>query len=200
MKTTHGERFPPLSTSLPAFVQDGSDAEFRALIYELTSLFNIMQRNRRHFGTHIGVSESQALILMILAEASVATVGSIARRLEVSSQFVTIEVGKLVACKLVEKRPNESDRRSMFLSLTKKGEGLIRELAPLRRKTNDTVFRSLNRERARTLRAILADLIADGRIALHDLQAPRLTSDGAEHGRAGARVRPQVTANSRGAL
>src|SRR4051812_18868974 len=96
MKTAKDEAFPPLSTSLPAFLQNGSDAEFRALIYELTSVFNIMQRNRRYFGSHIGVSEPQALILMILAEVSDATVGYIARRLEVSSQFVTIEVGKLV--------------------------------------------------------------------------------------------------------
>jgi MarR family transcriptional regulator, organic hydroperoxide resistance regulator len=167
------ERFPPLSTSLPTFVQNGSDAEFRALIYELTSLFNIMQRNRRHFGGHIGVSETQALILMMLAEVTDVTVGYIARRLEVSSQFVTIEVGKLVASRLVEKRPDELDRRSVRLKLTAKGEGLVRDLAPLRRKANDTMFRSLDRERARALRTILADLIADGRIALHDLQAPR---------------------------
>ena len=167
------ERFPPLSTSLPAFVRNGSDAEFRALIYELTSVSNLMQRNRRHFGNHIGVSEAQALILMILAEISDATVGYIARRLDVSSQFVTIEVGKLVARKLVTKRPNEADRRSVCLKLTGNGETLLRELAPLRRKTNDTMFRSLDRERAKTLRAILADLIVDGRMALHDLQAPR---------------------------
>jgi MarR family transcriptional regulator, organic hydroperoxide resistance regulator len=195
MKTSNKERFPPLSTSLPAFVRNGSDAEFRALIYELTSLFNIMQRNRRHFGSHIGVSESQALILMILAEASDVTVGSIARRLEVSSQFVTIEVGKLVARNLVEKRPNESDRRSVFLKLTEEGEGLLRELAPLRRNTNDTMFRSLDRERARTLRAILADVIADGRLGLHDLQAPRPGSPAAEHARSsvGARRKAATT-------
>jgi hypothetical protein len=74
---------------------------------------------------------------------------------------------------LVEKRPDELDRRSVRLKLTAKGEGLVRDLAPLRRKANDTMFRSLDRERARALRTILADLIADGRIALHDLQAPR---------------------------
>jgi DNA-binding MarR family transcriptional regulator len=172
MKTSKDERFPPLSTSLPTFVQNGSDAAFRSLIYELTSVFNLMQRNRRHFSDHIGVSEAQALILMILAEMPDATVGYIARRLEVTSQFITIEVGKLVVSKLVKKRPNESDRRSVNLKLTDKGEALLRELAPLRRKINDTMFRSLDGERVRVLRIILADLIADGRMALHDLQAP----------------------------
>jgi len=189
MKNSKNERFPPFSTSLPAFVQNGSDAEFRALIYELTSVFNIMQRNRRHFGSHIGVSETQALILMMLAEVSNATVGYIARRLEVSSQFVTIEVGKLVASKMVEKRPNESDRRSVCLKLTAKGEALLRELAPLRRKANDTMFRSLDRDRARALRMILADLITDGRIALHDLQAPRPASPAAAKARSDQRMR-----------
>ena len=51
--------------------------------------------------------------------------------------------------------------------------GLRRDLARLRRMTNDTMFRSLDRERARTLRAILGGLVADRRMALHNLQAPR---------------------------
>jgi DNA-binding MarR family transcriptional regulator len=166
------EPFPPLSTSLETFLKDGSDRDFRRLIYDLTSLFNIMVRNRRHFGAYIGVTESQALMMMLIAETPGVTVGHIAQHLDVSSQFVTIQIGDLVKTGVVEKRPNEADRRSMFLSLTSKGESLLRELAPLRRRTNDTMFRSLTEQRANALKEILRELISDGRVALHDLEAP----------------------------
>jgi MarR family transcriptional regulator, organic hydroperoxide resistance regulator len=166
------DRFPPLSTTLDVFLRDGSDGEFRRLIYELTSIFNLMVRTRRNFAAYMGVTEPQALMMFIIAETQAATVGQIAQRIDVSSQFVTIEIGNLVKKGIVEKRPNEDDGRSMFLSLTSKGQSLLRELAPLRCKANDTTFRSLTMDRIRTLHDILNNLISDGRIALHEFESP----------------------------
>jgi MarR family transcriptional regulator, organic hydroperoxide resistance regulator len=168
------DRFPPLSTSLETFVKDGSDRRLRRLIYDLTSLFNGMVSNRRHFAAYMGVSEAQALMMFMIAETQDATVGQVAQRFNVSSQFATIEIGDLVKNDIVEKRPNEADRRSMFLRLTAKGKNLLRELAPLRRQANDTHWRSLTEDRATILQEILSDLIVDGRAALHELDAPHL--------------------------
>lgn len=166
-------RFPPLSTSLGVFVKDGSDHEFRKLVYDLTRLSHLMLCNRKHFGAYIGVSDAQALMMTIIAETEDATVGHIAQQLEVSSQFVTTEVAHLVTKGIVAKRPNEADRRSTLLSLTPKGRDLLHKQAPLRRKTNDTMFRSLTMEQAAILQEIVSNLIADGRIALHELEAPQ---------------------------
>jgi DNA-binding MarR family transcriptional regulator len=168
------DRFPPLSTSLETFVKDGSDRRLRRLIYDLTSLFNGMVSNRRHFAAYMGVSEAQALMMFMIAETPDATVGQIAQRFNVSSQFATIEIGDLVKKDVIEKRPNEADRRSMFLQLTAKGKNLLRELAPLRRQANDTHWRSLTEDRATILQDIVSALIADGRAALHELEAPHL--------------------------
>jgi MarR family transcriptional regulator, organic hydroperoxide resistance regulator len=166
--------FPPLSTSLKSFVKDGSDQKFRELIYDLTRLSNQMARNRRHFAAYIGVSEAQLLMMMIIAEMQGATVGHLAQQLNVSSQFVTIEIGDLIKKNIVEKRPNEADRRSKFLKLTPKGKRLFCEMAPLRRKANDIHFRSLTEDRASFLREIIAVLISDGMAALHELEAPHM--------------------------
>jgi MarR family transcriptional regulator, organic hydroperoxide resistance regulator len=168
------EAFPPLTTSLECFVKGGSDREFRQLIYDLTSLFNLMLRGRKQFAAYIGVTEAKMLMMTIIAESQGATVGYIAQQLNVSSQFVTIEINDLVKRDIVEKRPNEADRRSMFLDLTSKGRDLLRELAPLRRKANDMTFRSLTGDRARVLKEIISTLIADGNIAVHELEAPHL--------------------------
>jgi len=167
-------RFPPLSTSLRSFVKDGSDHKFRQLIHDLTRLSNQMARNRAHFAAYIGVSEKQLLMMTIIAEMQGATVGHIAQQLNVSSQFVTIEIGDLIKKNIVEKQPNEADRRSMFLSLTPKGKSLFCEMAPLRRKANDIHFRSLTEDRARVLQEIIAVLISDGMTAIHELEAPHM--------------------------
>jgi len=166
------EGFPPPTTTLKVFLKNGSDGAMRRLIYSLTSLFNQMVRNRKHFAAYIGVTEAQFLIMTIIAELETSTVGEIAQRLFVSSQFITIEVGDLVRRGIVEKLPNAADRRSMLLKLSVRGRRLLRELAPLRRMVNDTHWRSLTEERAKLLQEIVDELLADGRNALHEIEGP----------------------------
>lgn len=168
------ERFPPLSTSLENFVKDGSDREFRRLIYGLTALSSLMVRNREHFAAYIGVTDPQYLMITMIAENADATVGKVADLLGVSSQFVTVEIAKLIKKNIIAKKPNEADRRSMILELTPRGRTLLHELGPLRRKTNDLTFRSLNQQRAATLQELVTTLVEDARAALHELESPQM--------------------------
>src|SRR5215831_5299903 len=163
------ERFPPLTISLRSFVKDGSDREFRQLIYALTRLQNQMARHLKLFAAYMGVTEAQAIMMRIIAETPDATVGYLAQRLYVTSPFVTVEIDNLVKKNLVEKRRNPADRRSMFLSLTRKGKNLLGELSPIMRKGNDIHFRSLSEERARLLKEMINTLVADGMNSLREV-------------------------------
>jgi len=166
------EAFPPLTTSLEAFVKNRSDREFRQLIFELIGLSNQMGRHADHFARYIGTNNAQLQLILLMAQTPDLTVGQIAQVMSVSSQFVTIEIGNLIKKGIACKRPNQSDRRSSFLNLTPKGRNLVRELAPLQRRANDLQFRSLTEERARTLKEIIHTLIMDGRRVLHELESP----------------------------
>ena len=168
------DRFPPTSISLRHFTKDGSDRKFRELLYALIGLSTLMVQNRQRFAAHIGLTAPQYTMLALIAENPAATVGKLAEQLYVSSQFVTVEIGKLVEKGIVDKRPNEQDRRSMILNLTGKGKDLLREVGPVRRRTNDLMFRSLTEERAKLLKEIVDTLIADGTSALHELDAPHV--------------------------
>jgi DNA-binding MarR family transcriptional regulator len=172
--TAADEIFPPLTTSLVTFIKDGSDQEFRRLIYSFVSLTGFMEANRDYFARFIGVSSPQLLMMGVIAETPEPSISAIADRLSVSAQFVTTEIGKLIAKDVVRKRPNEADRRSVLLSLTPKGETLLRELGSVRRKINDMTFRSLTETRARELQQTLDDLIRDARSAVHELDAPHM--------------------------
>lgn len=174
--TPTDEIFPPMTTSLKSFVKNGTDREFRLLVYDLIKLSNQLARNRKHFATYMGVTDAQSLMMMIIAETRGTTVGHLAQQLNVTSQFVTIEIGDLVKKNIVEKRPNEADRRSMFLSLTPKGKNLLREVSPMLQKANDVMFRSLTEERAKVLKEMINTLVTDGGMALHELEAPHWLS------------------------
>jgi MarR family transcriptional regulator, organic hydroperoxide resistance regulator len=162
-----------LSTSLKSLLKDGSDKDFRRLIYNLLSLSNVMVRNREHFAAFIGVTDQQYVIMTILYETPGATVSHIANQIHVSSQFITLETGKLIKKGLIDKQPNEIDRRSVSLSLTAKGQTLLREVWPLRLRTNDLTFQSLTKERAAILDETIGKLVMGARIALHELEAPQ---------------------------
>jgi MarR family transcriptional regulator, organic hydroperoxide resistance regulator len=171
------EKFPPLSISLEVFVKNGSDREFRRLIRGLVGLSNLMRRNTDHFARYIGTNNAQFDVMTSIAETPDATVSRIAQLMNVTSQFVTIEVGKLIRDGIVAKRHNENDRRSSFIDLTPKGQNLLYELAPLRRRTNDLHFRSLTEDRAKILTEIIETLIVDGRHALHELESPLMRNE-----------------------
>jgi len=167
-----GESFPPLSISMEHLLRDGSDREFRRLINSLLGFAEMVVRHRNIYGAYIGVSGPQYTMMTIIAATPNTTVGHIAKVLSVSDQFVTSEVGKLAEKNIVEKTPDEADRRSMLLNLTVKGRNLLRELGPLRRESNNLMYRSLTGERAKILQDIIDTLTADAEIALHELDAP----------------------------
>jgi MarR family transcriptional regulator, organic hydroperoxide resistance regulator len=167
------ERFPPLSISIAGLVKNGSDREFRELIYALLGFSALMVRHREHFAAYIGVTGPQYSMMAVIAETGRMTAGDIAKQMHVSSQFVTVEISKLARKSIVEKRSNEADRRSVFLSLTPHGQSLLRELGPIRRQSNDLMYRSLTKERAGVLQEIIDALTQDANSALHELDAPR---------------------------
>jgi DNA-binding MarR family transcriptional regulator len=166
------DAFPPLTISLEAFVKNGSDRVFRQLIFELTGLRNQMQRHSDQFARYIGTNNAQFHVIMIMADMPDLTVGQIAQLMNVTSQFVTIEIGKLIRNGIVEKRPNASDRRSSFLNLTSKGKNLVRELAPVLRRANNLHFRSLTTDRAKILTETIHAIVEDGRRVIHELESP----------------------------
>jgi MarR family transcriptional regulator, organic hydroperoxide resistance regulator len=166
------DTFPPLTISLETFVKNGSDREFRQLIFELMGLSNQMKRHSDQFARYIGRNNAQFHLMIIMAEMPDLTVSQIAQLMNVTSQFVTIEIGQLIRDDIVSKRLDESDRRSSFLNLTSKGKNLIRELAPLLRRANNLHFRSLNEERAKILTETIHTLIVDGARVLHELESP----------------------------
>jgi DNA-binding MarR family transcriptional regulator len=191
------EKFPPPSISIESLLRDGSDREFRRLVYSLIRFSEMIVRHREIYGAHIGVTGPQYHLMTIIAATPNATVSEIAKAMSVSNQFSASETAKLVAKNIVERTHNEADRRSRLLNLTSKGRNLLRELGPLRRESNDLMYRSLTGDRAKVLQEIMDKLIADAEIALHELDAPHRRAQKTPTAAAESNARKTVTRSSR---
>src|SRR5581483_8056693 len=65
-KERAGSAFPPLSTSL-LIGEDGSDRDFRRLVYGLINLGQLIIRHREYYGAYLGVTGRQYVIMAILS-------------------------------------------------------------------------------------------------------------------------------------
>jgi DNA-binding MarR family transcriptional regulator len=172
--TTTPDPFPPLSTSLPHFLEDGRDIAFREMIYRLLTVSAQMPRPREFYAAHIGVTPPQYSMLARIGEANTITMRELASDLHVSSPFIAAETGKLFRKGFLERARNDIDGRSVLLSLSEQGKDAIRKVSPMRKMANDLVFGSLNADQAQALKELLAILVRDFDIAINALEGAYL--------------------------
>ena len=168
-----------MTVSRPELLLDGSDVAFRQMVHDIMAFGARMQENRAKVAGYIGLSAQQYTILITIAHHQDQDGFGIIRmadHLRLSGAFVTIEVNKLVEAGLVRKKPNQTDRRRVLLTIMPKGRDLLANLARIQRPSNDTIFGCLSSEDFLTLRTIIPQLVeaADQSIKLIDF----LTSSG----------------------
>ncbi len=158
-----------LTVTRPELLEKGSDRSFRALLYDFFAFGSSLEATRSKFAEYADLSTAQYLILIAIAQAPQHEgVGYVARHLHLSSAFVTIELNRLVAEKLVSKLPHHDDGRRVRLAITPQGSALLAHLAALQRPVNDMLFETLTAEEFRILSRIMRRL-ADGGASAVDL-------------------------------
>lgn len=157
----------PRTASRPALLKDGSDQDFRQFIYDLSTLTRRLDVVRGVLARRVFLTPPQYNILMVVAQAQGTeedgdegvSVSAVARRLHVSTAFVTTQSACILELGLLEKRPNPKDRRGVLLRLTPRAEQLVAGLAPDLVELNDMVFRGLSRQEFTELARIIAKLV-----------------------------------------
>jgi hypothetical protein len=157
-----------LSVSRPPLLVDGSDQEFRALVHDLMAFSHHLEACRDGFGARVGITGVQYEIFMVVRAADIADAGrslgvsQVAERLHRSGAFITLEVNKLVAKKILKKSSDPTDGRRVILQLDAVGERIAQTLAPVQQQVNDVLFAYLDRARFKQLRALASALATSG--------------------------------------
>jgi DNA-binding MarR family transcriptional regulator len=157
------------STSRAALLEEGSDARFRQMVYDLFTISNHMQSVRDHVASRIGVTSPQYGILMAIAEMQGeigVSVKLLAAHLHVSGAFVTAETGKLLKLGFLEKRPNPNDRRGVRLTLSENGRRKTSQILPELCRINDIFFGELDKKKFEELSVMAADMIGPAKEAV----------------------------------
>lgn len=173
----------PPTVSEPALLSGGTDARFRQMVYDLFTVSVRMEAVRDALACELGVSGPQYSILMAIARLAGSDgvpVRSVADQLHVTGAFVTVEAGKLVRLKLVEKSPNPKDGRSVLLRLSERCAERLERLAPKVRAVNDRFFGVLDRGDFETLARAAAALVQRSDEAVEIARAPHPAGDGQE--------------------
>jgi len=166
------------TASLPQLLVDGSDFALRQFLHDTLAFSARLQAVRGHFGAVIGLSGTQYTVLIAIAHLSSMTkkvgVNQVADHLHFSGAFITIEINKLVASKLVEKEVDAVDRRRVVLTITPKARELLDGLAPVQRPINDMLFRDLSAADFENTRLLMSRMVtaANDAIRLLDYKQP----------------------------
>ncbi len=175
----------PLTVSRPELLRNGNDDAFRQLVHGLLAFSTRLQTVRSGLAEMIGLSAIQYTILITAAhldENNGIGVNRIASHLSLSGAFITVETGKLKKARLVTKKQNPEDRRSVLVQVTHKGNALLAKLAPTQVKVNDALFTSLGKKDFGQLHDMLAGMVrgaedACAMVAYLSSRAQRVTSD-----------------------
>ncbi|GGE28259.1 hypothetical protein GCM10007276_01810 [Agaricicola taiwanensis] len=168
MKDSSG-KMPLQSTTRDALLPGGSDADFREMLHNTLAFASRIQNVRDGFASLLGLSGAQFTILMAVRRLQGSDgigVNALAEHLHLSGAFVTIEVNKLVAQNLINKRPHPEDKRRVRLTLSEEGSLRLTSLLPVQAPVNDALFASLTAEEFKTFHSIMKRLVQHGDEAL----------------------------------
>ena len=83
------------------------------------------------FKDRFGVKPTDLRILVMLGAYQPISVNEVSRRTHIDKAWISRSLRGLLRRKLITKTSHPSDSRASLLSLTKKGEALLREIAPV---------------------------------------------------------------------
>lgn len=166
--------FPPVTVTLEALLEQGSDRRFRSLVGNLVTFGAEILRIREAIAAQLGISAPRFNILTAIAALhdEAPSVSRIARRLGVSVPFVVTETGQLLARGLIEKTTDPSDRRRVQLRLSPRGRAALEEVAPFQRQVNDLLFEGLSHEDFDHLDRVMGTLVHSAERTLAMLDEP----------------------------
>jgi DNA-binding MarR family transcriptional regulator len=130
-----------------ALLKGGSDQSFRTLVADLLTISTRMEIVREHLGRRMGISGPQYSLMVAVAHLQGRggiSVGALAQALHVSSAFIASEAGKLTRRRLLLKRTNPIDRRSVLLSVAPAGRLAVDRVSAEIRAVNDAFFGALD--------------------------------------------------------
>jgi DNA-binding MarR family transcriptional regulator len=133
------------------------DALIRLIAVRIVRLSELVLRiGTLAFKDRFGVKPTDLRILVILGAYQPISVNEVSRRTHIDKAWISRSLRGLLRRKLIAKTSHPSDNRASLLSLTRQGEALLREIAPVAERYQRQL---LEGQRARDVERVL-DLLS----------------------------------------
>jgi len=162
-------QFPPLTVTSHSLLVAGSDRAFRDLLGSLLDIGSQVHELRSFIAEQLGVSEPQYRVMLAIAQMQKeegVSVGTVAERMWVTTNFVTMEVRKLQSLGWVEKRQNPDDGRGVLLCISQRGREAFTSVIETIQSINNVMFDHMTAEEFEILARVSKRLVVHGRQAL----------------------------------
>ena len=164
---------PPVTVSHAELLVDGSDDNFRQVIYLFVEVLGRLAMCREAFGRAIGLTGSQFAVLVGVAyrqgEGGV-TIKRLSNYVHLASTHVTTEVGRLIRKGLLNKVAADDDRRSVLVSLTPEGEAAVISVTAFVRQVNDVLFAGITSADLASAQSMFTRLSRNSEFAVAELK------------------------------
>ena len=163
-----------LTVAIPHFLAKGDDVAFRGFIADLFAAASGMQALRRALAESVRMSAAEFSILLAtwcVQKKRKPRISAIARHLHIAPAHVTAEVGKLVEASFLKKSPDADDSRAVVITLTRKGEAVLIELAPLLRTINTRLFSGLGSSEVAIVSRFLKQILVEAPLSTRMVRA-----------------------------
>jgi DNA-binding MarR family transcriptional regulator len=117
----------------------------------------ILRIGKITFGNRFGVKPTDLRILIILGAHQPISVNEVSRRTHVDKAWISRSLGALSRRKLIKKTAHPADSRASSLSLTKKGETLLRQIAPVAEQYQRELLRGQSKSEVERVLDLLAE-------------------------------------------
>jgi len=167
---------PPPTISQKAFLKNGSDDWFREVIYTMAQAFERLSACRTAFGRSLGLTGSQFVVLIGAAYRqghNGVTIRDLSQHVALAQPHVTAEVNLLIRKGLLTKRANDSDRRSVLVSLSPKGEQAVTQVSSMVKTLNDLLFAQIGSKELAAVDKVLKRLVLNSEYALAEIRRMR---------------------------
>lgn len=136
---------------------ESADTALKLLVVLSRAYRAVAEHTRRDMERH-GLGPTEFGVLEVLYHKGPLLVGEVGSRILLTSGSTTYVVDKLEQRGLVRRRPCESDRRALYVELTRDGEALIERIFPEHAKAVEAAMAGLTPAEQRTATKLLKRL------------------------------------------
>ena len=139
--------------------QKTDDNRIDSIVEDISRMITIVHRSLLSEFVSKGLSRNHVMVMKVLSKSGALPTSTIAKELLISKPQMTHLIDKLIEMGMVERQPNQDDRRVINIALTDKGKTVVEECETLIKNKGRARLAYLSDKELEELSSILKKLV-----------------------------------------